>query len=156
MIRKLVPIVVVVTVLLACSKDKFQTKPSLEVTEHAEVVGLQSSFRVVLEFTDKEGDISGAGDSTLWLKGELLNQRRVDPNVPQQYVNIYWPLPEFPDKTKGEIQLDLSYADFYKMIDEDDPTKDKNDTIRIRFAVRDRAGNVSDTVSTGNIVLLGQ
>lgn len=156
MIRKLAPIVAILVTLIACSKDKFQTEPSLEVKSHSEVVAVQSSFNVSLEFTDKEGDLSGAGDSTLWYKAELLNTRRLSQGVPREYFDGYAPLPEFPDKSSGEIQFRLEYRDFYKEIDERREGFDKNDTIRIRFAVKDRDGNLSDTAITGNIVLLGQ
>ncbi|KIC93470.1 hypothetical protein [Flavihumibacter solisilvae] len=151
MIRILVPALLILTVCYACSKDKYKTKPSLEVLDESSIVPRDGQIYVRLKFTDKEGDI--ARDS-IWYLPELLNVRR--PVGPREYIPVKDPLPDFPDKSSGEIELRLDHFLYYKEIADNTPGHDKNDTIRIRFVLQDRAGNTSDTAISGQIVLLDQ
>jgi hypothetical protein len=151
MIRKLVPILSTVIIIAACSKNKYNTRPSLEVVDESSVVPRDGQIFVRLNFTDKEGDV--ARDS-IYYQPELLNVRR--PVGPREYAGVKDPLPDFPDKTKGEIELRLDHFLYYKEIADNRPGVDKNDTLIIRFVLKDRAGNVSDTAVSGQIVLLDQ
>jgi hypothetical protein len=45
---------------------------------------------------------------------------------------------------------------YYKQIQNNQGGDDFNDTLVFRIAIKDKAGNVSDTVTTEPIVLLGQ
>lgn len=149
MIRILVPIAFVIAISTACNKDKYQTKPSIEVVDESSVVPRDGQIFVRLKYTDKEGDV--ARDS-IWYLAELLNVRR--PVGPREYIPVKEPLPDFPDKNSGEIELRLDHFLYYKEIADNNPDHDKNDTIRIRFVLQDRAGNRSDTAISGSIVLL--
>jgi hypothetical protein len=156
MIKKLVPLFILLVTFAACSKDKFETKPTLTVKNQSRVVPADNEaiFFVNLEFTDKEGDLSGIRDSSIYYQAVLLNVRSVigGPNYPPAFGS----LPEFPEKRSGEIELRLDRFAYYKQIQNNQGGNDANDTIVFRIAVKDRAGNVSDTVTTEPIVLLGQ
>jgi hypothetical protein len=151
MIRKLVPILSIVIVFASCDKNKFQTRPSLELVDESSVVPRDGQIFVRLKYTDKEGDV--ARDS-LFYQPELLNVRK--PVGPREYAPVQDPLPNFPDKNKGEIELRLDHFFYYKEISDNRPGVDKNDTIIIRFVLKDRGGNISDTAVSGQIVLLDQ
>lgn len=151
MIRIWVPALLILTICYSCSKDKYKTRPSLEVVDESSVVPRDGQIFVRLKFTDKEGDIAR---DTIWYLAELLNVRR--PVGPREYIPVEEPLPNFPDKSSGEIELRLDHFLYYKEIADNTPEHDKNDTIRIRFVLQDRAGNVSDTATSGTIVLLDQ
>ena len=45
---------------------------------------------------------------------------------------------------------------YYKEINTNQGGNDKNDTLIFRIAVKDKGGNVSDTVTSAPIILLGQ
>ncbi|ULQ57162.1 hypothetical protein KJS94_02985 [Flavihumibacter rivuli] len=151
MLRKLVPVLVLFAITTSCSKDKFQTTPSISIKEETSIVPVGGTLFVRMEYTDKEGDVSRG--SLIYLP-ELLNTRRLAPNVPP-YAPINLPVPDFPDNDKGEIELNLDWVNIYKEI-QARPGQDKNDTIRIKLVVMDRENNTSDTAVTGTIVLLGQ
>lgn len=128
--------------VFACSKDTLQTKPTIKVKKvnSTEIVP-GSLLRVTLEFSDKEGDL-GAGELT-YVRNRL-NLRPV-PSAFDKADTARYPLPEFPNRETGEIDVDIPY-DF---MDED---PNDNDTMIFRLMVIDRAGNKSDTVNTGQIV----
>jgi hypothetical protein len=138
----------------ACSKDQFQTKPQISVKSlNGNVVPLQGVLKVTFDFTDKEGDL---GKGIFFYQPKLLNKRRPIANSDAPYVvdssNL---IPEFPDKNKGELELRLTYENLYREVQQNGLT-DLNDTIVVRAWIKDRAGNKSDTVTTGSIIILGQ
>lgn len=156
MIKKLAPLFILLVTIAACSKDKFETKPSLTLKSQSRIVPADNEaiFSVTLEYTDKEGDLSGPRDSSVYYQAVLLNVRSVigGPNYPPAYAS----LPEFPDKRSGEIEIRMDRFAYYKQIQNNQGGNDFNDTLVFRIAIKDKAGNVSDTVTTEPIVLLGQ
>ena len=152
--KNLIVILVLSTVFIACAKNSYETKPQIKVKgTNGNVIPAvgDAVLATTFEFTDKEGDL-GKAEMVYYLK--LLNKRAlVNPGSKYQPISV--PLPEFPDKSKGEIELRLQRSNIYLDIVAP-PTQDKNDTIIIRAVVKDRAGNVSDTAFSEQIILLGQ
>jgi len=138
------------TLLIACGKDKYETKPRLEIKEYSsrEIFGppapgqLGDVLTIRLNYFDKEGDLSRAPVIA------ILKRLNIFPLAPGQdkVDTISTNLPEFPKYDDGEITFTLPY-DFLK------ESTLENDTILFRFAVTDRAGNKSDTVDTSPIVI---
>ncbi len=129
--------------LIACGKDKFETKPKLEIKDYnTKEVFPGQDLRIRLNYFDKEGDLSEAP-----MIG-ILRRLNIFPLTPDQdKVDTFRNnLPEFPKEDNGEISFQLSY-DFLK----ESPIE--NDTILFRFAVTDKAGNNSDTITTDPIVI---
>ena len=131
--------------LSACSKDKFQTVPQLKVkSKNTDVVALNGTLRVTLEYTDKEGDVS---DSLFIVRHRLnVNNGPIYPG-PSAYK-----IPDFPNTDKGQIQMEFRYSlDLTFQIPRlriiGTPNYEQ-DTMLLKFVVRDKAGNVSDTAST--------
>jgi hypothetical protein len=143
----------VVIVLLACNKDKFQTKPQIKLKSlSTTVVPVNGNLIITLSYTDKEGDIS----DTLFFIKQRLNKRI----VATLRDSITYPIPEFPNYDKGEIGLALRYDDHLKSaiaapsIPGSNPPAVESDTLNIKIWIHDKAGNSSDTVSTGQVVVL--
>ncbi len=144
---------IVLLVLLGCNKDKFQTKPqiSLKLVTNS-VVPANGGTTVVLSYTDKEGDIS----DTLFLQKFRLNQTV----VPTLRDSIRYKIPDFPNYDKGEISIALTYQN--ELVSAQTPPPQvggatgevQPDTLMIKFWIHDKAGHVSDTVSTGQIVVI--
>lgn len=145
MLKRYLPFLVLVVIVLACNKDKYQTKPTIKVksVNGSEFLSSQDIL-INLEFTDKEGDLGNG----------LLTYYR-------NRLNVYWPpnndladtafytIPDFPKTTKGEFQL-LIQAGFLN------ENPDHNDTVEFKIFVRDAAGNVSDTITTPTFVQIDE
>lgn len=149
--------VVSLTVLLiACGKDKFETKPRLEIKDiNTKDLFDGQELRIRLNFYDREGDLNGG---MAYAIRQRLNQiplgtgdnDKVDtfpnPNNPRA-------LPDFPPKDNGELTFQLDWGSLIESAPSSSPGVIKNDTILFRFVVTDRAGNTSDTINTDQIVL---
>jgi hypothetical protein len=143
---KTLPVVFIVSfavLLIACGKDKFETKPKLEIKDYnTKEVFQGQDLRIRLNYFDKEGDLSEAPMIGILQRLNLL-PLGPDQDKADTFRNN---LPEFPKEENGEISFQLPY-DFLK----ESPIE--NDTIRFRFAVTDKAGNSSDTITTDQIVI---
>jgi hypothetical protein len=138
-------------VLIACGKNKYNTKPSLtlkSISSNPLAVGQPLIFD--FEFTDKEGDIS----DSIFLKKIRVNQVQVPVIEPDTFG---FPVPSFPEKPKGDITLSLDY-NLHVVAALNPPTQGNPptpvpDTLVFKFVLRDKAGNVSDTVTTAPIAV---
>jgi hypothetical protein len=141
MVKKALTVISLVLVF-ACGKDTLETKPAIKVKEmNGTQIPPGAILRVTLEFNDKEGDL-GAGELT-YIR-DRQNIRPV-PGTFDKADTARYPLPVFPDRESGDIDVDIPY-DF---MDED---PNDNDTMVFRFMVIDRAGNKSDTITTAQVV----
>jgi hypothetical protein len=136
-----------VVTLYACDKNTFETKPRIEIKSiSAEEVFPGQELRVTLKYFDKEGDLS---NGVLTYIVERTAAAKAFPNFElADTVNAV--LPEFPDKSQAEITQRFAYD---RLDEKSDPLRaDRNDTVYIRFTVRDKEGNQSDTIATKTIV----
>lgn len=138
-------------VIAACSKDKFQDAPNITITSiNPTQVPLQSPVSIEMEFTDKQGDL----DSVYMFK-QRLNSVQV-PVLPN--ANLAYKLPDFPEKTKGTLKITLYYntelVTAQQPRDQPGAPNDKEpDTIIYKIVVKDKSGNVGDTVTTDPLVI---
>jgi hypothetical protein len=138
---------------IACSKDKFQDTPSVEIKSinPTQVQAISGSYMEIdLEFTDKQGDL----DSVILYKLRLNS--RVKPLVNAN--TLAYKLPDFPDKSKGEIKVTLQQATeliaaVTPNVQLGAPNDKEPDTIVFKIVVKDKAGNVSDTTTTEQLVI---
>ena len=154
--KKVFTIAVAVIVIIGCSKDKFQTKPQLSLKSVSnKVVPVNGVLNVELEYTDKEGDV----DSLLVIRKERLNKRPVSSTLRD---SIKLPVPQFPNKDRGEISMVLSYqqhlihAQSPLNIPNSNPIQKEPDTLNLKFVLKDKAGNISDTLTINNVIVIRQ
>jgi hypothetical protein len=140
--------------LVACNKDKFQTKPQLKLKSvSTDVVAFNSPIRFRIEFTDKEGDVQ----DSFFVRKIRLNKRAVPTNL-----DSFWTLiPDFPNTDQGEFVLDLNYQSIISAINPpnvigSNPPVKESDSIILKFLAIDNAGNKSDTLTTKTIVVQRQ
>lgn len=131
---------------LACSKNKFVTRPSLEF-EKAEnnptSSGPDSILSIYLKYTDREGDINGAKLSYYRIR---TNIRGIfNPAVNDQVDSSIQDMPDFTPNIKGQIKVMVPYSFM-----NEDPTT--NDTMVFKIVLTDLAGNSSDTLLTPKFV----
>ena len=151
MIRTLSIIFLFVLFLAACDKGKFQTKPTLELKSMSgNVVPVDGQLLLEFDYTDKEGDV----DNSIFVKKVRLNKQQV-PTIRDEFD---LPVPEFPQNTQGTIQVLMDNAGFLASAinPPNDPVsgKPQPDTLLLKFVLKDRAGNTSDTVTTGQVIVL--
>jgi type III secretory pathway component EscR len=137
----------VLIILVSCSKDKFQTKPFIKIKSYntktiAKANG--NELRIDINYTDKEGDLSQAD---FFAVRQRLNVKPLPANA-DKADTLRYQLPKFPDTDHGEIAFQIGWQDFLK------ESPSENDTLVFRFAVADRAGNKSDTITTSKLVIL--
>ncbi|MEP7318120.1 MAG: hypothetical protein ABI921_05255 [Panacibacter sp.] len=137
--------------LAACSKDKFNTKPTLEFkSTNSTVFQKGQLMEFVLRYTDKEGDIQ----NSLYLE----EVTKVD--CSGNNFNTTYPVPtSLPLKNNSEGDIVVNYIYATNSPTGVPPTYpgagcQKNDTCYFRFALTDKANNTSDTVTSPQIVLV--
>lgn len=147
-------IVALVVIAVACSKDKFLTKPTITVKSiNGNAVPLNGTFVITLECTDKEGDVQ---DSVIIIKQRL--NKRVVATIRD---TLRYKFPVFPKNTKIQVQATLGYQDIISAINPpfipgSSPAQRERDTLILRMAVRDNAGNTSDTIDSPTIYVFRQ
>jgi len=149
--KQFVAISAFVLLLAACSKDKFETKPHLEIKSvNTKEVAFNEPFNVTFEFTDKEGDVS----DSFFIVRQRLNARD-----PQTLNPLPYKIPDFPNTMKGEIEVNLSYQNELTLnlppirIPGSNPQQNEPDTMILKFVAKDKGGNFSDTAVVDNIIV---
>jgi hypothetical protein len=138
-----------IVVIVACSKDKFETTPSLVYkSANTEVVPVGGILRPVLEYTDKEGDLDSV----------FVGRVRLNKKSPDTAATLEFIVPEFQNESKGEIMLELLYSTYLTLNFNAIPAPgtgggNEPDTLMLHFQVKDAAGHFSDTVRKEFIVI---
>lgn len=130
--------------IIACGKDKFETKPKLEIKDYSSKELVKGEVLTIrMNYFDKEGDLNGAPVIGIIKRTNLIPLPTAQDKVDTFRNN----LPNFPSKENGEISFQLPY-DFLK------ESQTENDTLVFRFSVADLAGNKSDTITSDTVVII--
>ncbi len=135
----------VVLFLISCSKDKFQSKPQLELKSvSSTIVPVGGGLQVIMRLTDQEGDFS----DVIWVQ-------KVTTQCPgSNFIDsLLYRIPsDVPRSTNfdGDVMVTFAYALGLQ------PQCTKPDTAVFSFWMKDAANNVSDTVNTPPIIILRQ
>jgi hypothetical protein len=144
----LIRIIAICVLIASCSKDKYTTKPQLEFKSvNGEDFPSQSTLNFKFNVTDKEGDIQ----DTLWVQKISL----LSICSSASWIGAYQ-VPDFTSKKNLKVEMDINYC--YKCGNSSYPIIDgceqRDDSCYFKFWLKDKAGNVSDTVTSPAIVLL--
>lgn len=135
-------------ILVACGKDKFETKPQLTLKSvNNSEVPFNGNLVVNIEFTDKEGDVT---DSIYVLRQRLNSRQPVAPPA------LEYAIPDFPDRSKGEFEINIGYLNLVNgmssiRIPGTNPSQFETDSLVLKFVARDKEGNLSDTLTINDI-----
>ena len=144
MLKRYLPLIIVASGIVACGKDKLNTKPSIEVKNVNTTDVLPDQQLVInLTYTDKEGDLGGG--MITYIRERLNIIPIQDPASNDKADTTRSPLPDFPKTTSGEIELKIDGAFM-----SEDPVV--NDTMNFKIFVTDAGGNTSDTITVGPVV----
>lgn len=104
---------------------------------------------VNFDFTDK----GGHSIDTIYIGKTRINQIQTATQGDSFYISA----PGYDGSPKGQVQLDLGYENFLISAitppQYGTPPEDYPDSLIIQFVAKDNAGNVSDTVTTGLIIV---
>ncbi|TMI83212.1 MAG: hypothetical protein E6H10_08255 [Bacteroidetes bacterium] len=133
-----------VVVLCACHKDKFETTPTIRVKDinSTEVNAPDGILKITLEVTDREGD-AGGGDLT-YIRVRTNSTPIPDPVNNDKADTAHATVPSYPKTDKVEMVLAIPYS----FLDED-PVR--NDTMYFKLTLRDSQNHQSDTITTKSI-----
>lgn len=135
-------------ILVGCTKDKYTTKPQLKYKGvNTKVLNRNQTLTFTLEVTDLEGDIQ----DTIWVEEVVRNCATgggVSPyKMPDNFTSV--------KNLKGEIQICYSYGINLGCPGIIEPRCiGRNDSATYRFWIQDKAKNVSDTISSEEIVVI--
>lgn len=139
--------IILFVILSGCKKDKYNSTPSLTFKSvSSKQVPPGSLVKFTLQFTDAEGDVSGS-----------VYIEKIEPNCPGSNFSETDSIPSFPSSKnqKGDIVITFgnNASTSYQNIS---PQCQMNDTAVFRFAIKDEANHVSDTVSSPPIIIYYQ
>jgi hypothetical protein len=139
-------------IVISCEKTTFNTKPSLKFISAGSYDVSQGQFLSFdLKVTDKEGDIS----DTIWIWSFVRN--RVCPG-PNPFPPFPYQIPDVPEKSNLDAEINITYI--VGVTDPSAPIWNVNlcrgitDTTTFQFWMKDKAGNLSDTIEIDRPVLL--
>lgn len=136
---------IIILFLISCNKDKYTTIPQLKFkSSNKKVYQSGDVITFTLSFTDAEGDIQ-----------DSLYVEKYEPKCVNSRFKQLYKIPAFPTgkNQKGEIVVTYGYnvASLPPILG---PQCNRNDTAVFKFVLKDKAKNKSDTVTSGNIVLI--
>jgi hypothetical protein len=143
---------IILVLIIACGKDKFQTVPQLKFkSRNTDIVPQNGALRLVVEYTDKEGDVS----DSIFIVRQRLNKRGTV-QLPASPYNI----PDFPKTSKGEFEITLEYQFGLVFglsplrVPGSNPVRNEIDTLNLKVVAKDKEGNKSDTLVIGDVYVI--
>ena len=143
--KKIVIIALILCAVAACSKDKFNTKPQIEINSYStKVVPPNEDVVIQLKYTDKEGDLGTGKFIYIPVRANrrITREKSYDPDSSL--------VPQYPGNSTGFFNVTIRWKDMHQAYILE------NDSIYFRFVVYDKAGNKSDTVNSDRVVFLQQ
>jgi hypothetical protein len=144
---------VIMLAFAACNKDKVESKPHLSFKSfNNKVIEVGNGVLITLNFTDQEGDLD-----SVYVIRQRMNQRS---SGSSQIIDLG--VPKFGGQNSGELQIGLDYGTqltfnlFALRIPGSNPTRYEPDTLNLRFYVKDKKGNTSDTIGPERLIVMRQ
>ena len=144
MLKRYLPLLIFALCVVACSKGKLSTRPSIEIKNinNPEVLPGQNLL-INITYKDKEGDLGGG--LITYIRNRINIKPIQDPASNDKADTTRTLLPDFPKTTSGEIELKIE-----GVFMNEDPFE--NDTMTFKIYVIDAGGNVSDTLQTSPVI----
>ena len=146
---KILILLAIPVMFYACKKDTYTTKPQIAIKSISSTTLKQGDVLLFqLSFTDAEGDIQ----DTLWVQ----KVSRICPGTPGAQFISKNKVPDFTPTSnlKGILEIGYAYNANVSGYSTISGCGTKNDTAYFKFWLKDKGKNVSDTISSENIILL--
>ncbi len=133
-------------ILTGCNKDKYKSTPSLTFKSVSSTrVPPGSVVKFTLTFTDAEGDVSGS-----------VYIEKNEPTCAASSFSETDSIPSFPATKNQKGDIVVTFGNNVSSLENISPQCQRNDTAVFRFAIKDKANHVSDTVSSPPIIIYYQ
>jgi hypothetical protein len=134
-----------VVLLLSCDKESITTKPQLRLKSiSSDFVPLNGDLQLIFEFSDKEGDLS-----------QPLGIKKISASCDDAgYTDtVKFAFPDIPGSknTDGRLEVNLTNINLLPIRCHG---QDTLEDVTFKFWIKDDAGNISDTVTTGIIQIV--
>jgi len=139
----LIPVCLLLLSIIGCGKTNNGTKPSIKIKSINTEVKAGGSLNVVFEFDNKTESLS---QGTFTAIRKRLNHSTLTSNSTSPDT-LVGPIPEYPDQPSGEFDFNLDWGTYLHQSDAE------NDTLTFKFAVIDRNGKKSDTITSPKIIV---
>lgn len=151
---KLLFLLIPVAILAACGKDKYETKPKLELKEikpGSKVLNQGEVLSFDFWVFDKEGDVK----DSIFIETTHVGV----PACGTPPDTLKYTIPAYPSTTnsKANFRIQFEYGTNNTglvILSAASCSPPRNDTAVFKFWVKDKGGNVSDPVTTDRIVLI--
>jgi hypothetical protein len=131
-------------ILFACSKNTYNTKPTIKIKSiSGNFFGFGQGLNMELEVTDKEGDVT----DSLYIRKVRVNKRITETLKGRD--TLRFKIPDAPNASDGIVAVSLDYNNHLVTA----RTPIENDSIIFKIALKDKARNVSDTITSELIVV---
>lgn len=135
-------------VFSACSKDSYNTKPSLTFTSvNNTVFGNGNEMVFNLTFTDKEGDLQ----DSIWIQ-KITKTKGCINFSDRSKIPVFTPTANLKGILEIGYSVGTNSSSLYPILP--GCPGNKNDTCYFKFWARDLGKNVSDTVVSPEIIIL--
>ena len=136
-------ILLLLIVISGCKKDKFSTRPDIKFKSvNTTQLRTGQALQFVISFTDAEGDIS-----------DTIFVQKMEPHCALSNFSQLYALPSVPATKNLEGDLIVTFGYNNPPYVQIGPRCTQNDTAVFRFALKDKANNVSDTISSPPIII---
>ncbi len=146
---KLLILLTIPALFYACNKDAYTSKPQIKIKDiNTTTLSSGGLLLFQIEFTDKEGDIQ----DTLWV--QKISKKC--PGTPGAQFISRNRVPDFTPTAnlKGILEIGYGYNANISGYSTITGCGNQNDTAYFKFWLKDKANNVSDTITSPDIVLL--
>jgi hypothetical protein len=146
---KILIVFAIAAMFYGCTKNTYTSKPQLSIRSiSSDVLSPGSLLLFQIEFTDKEGDIQ----DTLYVQ----KFSKVCPSEPNVQFFSKNRVPDFTPTSdlKGVLEIGYGYNANIPGYESMRSCANKTDTAYFKFWLKDKANNISDTITTQNIILL--
>jgi hypothetical protein len=146
---KILIVFAIAAMFYGCSKDSYNTKPKISIRSISSTVLSPGGLLLFqIEFTDKEGDIQ----DTLYVQ----KFSKVCPGTPNVQFLSKNRVPDFTPTSdlKGILEIGYGYNVNIPGYESMLSCAGKTDTTYFKFWLKDKANNISDTITSENIILL--
>jgi hypothetical protein len=143
MTTKVLLTIMLTAAAVACSKNEYNTKPTLKIENvSTNVVQIGGTLTFDIKVTDKEGDVT----DSFYIKKVRIN-KRVRPTLRDSFA---FKIPDAPNTSNGTVRVELDYQNYLLSA----ISAVENDTLLFNFALKDKAKNLSETVTSDPIVII--
>ena len=112
------------------------------------IIPVQDGLQLIFDFNENNSVIDSFG---------VIKIRTNQLQVATLRDTLYYNVPTYPKTLKGQLQIDMTNTDLISAISpptSGNPPVNESDSLILRFFAKDQANHTSDTITTGQVIVL--